>query len=154
MESKFSYNMDVKLVELWAFYDDVWDWHGEEHGCWIIDGLTRKMIRKATRIYINTEDMWDGGDTIDREKVFNIILRKYNLGFRKRDLDKPLIFRKVLLRETFVIDGDDWTIIVGDGDDPKVVAHEFSLDFKLCQDDEKWLLELLLEKLARIGTTS
>ena len=60
--------MDVKLVELSAFYDYVWDWYTEEQGGWVVDGLTRKMIRKATRIYINSEDMWDGGDTCN---IFN-----------------------------------------------------------------------------------
>lgn len=59
------------------FIDYVDSFYNEKSGLYPIKGLTKKMILDATQKYINSLNekyTWGGGDSIDRERVRDIIL--------------------------------------------------------------------------------
>tara|TARA_Y100001934_G_C12261511_1_gene730243 strand:- start:1082 stop:1333 length:252 start_codon:yes stop_codon:yes gene_type:complete len=65
------------------FVDYVWSFYGNEDPLYPITGLTRKITRKAILEYINRIEKgdleyvhysWGGGDSLDRERVRDIIL--------------------------------------------------------------------------------
>jgi len=65
------------------FVDYVWSFYGNEDPLYPIQGLTRKITRKAIHEYINRIEKgdleyvhysWGGGDSLDRERVRDIIL--------------------------------------------------------------------------------
>jgi len=59
------------------FIDYVDSFYNEKSGLYPIKGLTKKMIVDATQKYINSlneEYTWGDGDSIDRERVRDIIL--------------------------------------------------------------------------------
>ena len=69
------------LVDFLAYVDS---FYNEKNGIYPIKGLTNDMIFTATLKYISsqTEDYtWGGGDSLDRERVRDIILADNNLVF-------------------------------------------------------------------------
>ena len=67
------------------FIDYVWDFYNPEEGLYPIKGLTKEDIVDAFNIYIERIEKgdleyvhysWGGGDTLDRERVRDIILDK------------------------------------------------------------------------------
>lgn len=60
-----------------GFIDYVDSFYNEKSGLYPIKGLTKKMIIDATQKYINSLNekyTWGDGDSIDRERVRDIIL--------------------------------------------------------------------------------
>jgi hypothetical protein len=59
------------------FYNYVFSFYNEVDGIYPIVGLTRDTIVKATNKYIASQEenyTWGGGDSLDRERVRDIIL--------------------------------------------------------------------------------
>ena len=62
------------LVDFLAYVDS---FYNEKNGIYPIKGLTNSMIIKATQKYINSQSenyTWGDGDSLDRERVRDIIL--------------------------------------------------------------------------------
>ena len=69
------------LVDFIAYVDS---FYNEKNGIYPIKGLTNSMIIKATQKYISSQTenyTWGDGDSLDRERVFRIILADNNLVF-------------------------------------------------------------------------
>jgi len=67
------------LVDFLAYVDS---FYNEKNGIYPIKGLTNSMIIKATQKYINSQSenyTWGDGDSVDRERVRDIILADNNL---------------------------------------------------------------------------
>ncbi len=66
------------------FVSYVDDFYNEKSGIYPIKGLTNSMIINATQKYITSQTKdytWGGGDSVDRERVRDIILADNNLVF-------------------------------------------------------------------------
>ena len=66
------------------FVSYVDDFYNEKSGIYPIKGLTNSMIINATQKYITSQTKdytWGGGDSLDRERVRDIILADNNLVF-------------------------------------------------------------------------
>ena len=62
------------LCDFLAYVDS---FYNEKNGIYPIKGLTNSMIIKATQKYINSQSenyTWGDGDSLDRERVRDIIL--------------------------------------------------------------------------------
>ena len=62
------------LVDFLAYVDS---FYNEKNGIYPIKGLTNSMIINATQKYITSQTKdytWGDGDSVDRERVFRIIL--------------------------------------------------------------------------------
>ena len=62
------------LIDFIAYVDS---YYNEKNGIYPIKGLTNSMIINATRKYITSQTKdytWGGGDSLDRERVRDIIL--------------------------------------------------------------------------------
>ena len=62
------------LVDFLAYVDS---FYNEKNGIYPIKGLTNSMIIKATQKYMNSQSenyTWGDGDSLDRERVRDIIL--------------------------------------------------------------------------------
>ena len=62
------------LIDFIAYVDS---FYNEKNGIYPIKGLTNDMIINATQKYITSQTKdytWGGGDSVDRERVFRIIL--------------------------------------------------------------------------------
>ena len=69
------------LVEFITYVDD---FYNAKSGIYPIKGLTNDMIINATQKYITSQTKdytWGGGDSVDRERVRDIILADNNLVF-------------------------------------------------------------------------
>ena len=58
--------------------------YNEKSGIYPIKGMTDTMVLNAVQKYINSlndEVTWGGGDSLDRERVRDIILEDNNLGW-------------------------------------------------------------------------
>ena len=69
--------------ETQMFVSYVWSFYNHVDGVYPIDGLTKDMVVKATHKYIadlRDDITWGGGDSIDRERVRDIILVDNDLG--------------------------------------------------------------------------
>ena len=67
------------MCEFVAYVDD---FYNEKSGIYPIIGMTDKMILDATQKYIaslNDQVTWGGGDSLDRERVRDIILENNNV---------------------------------------------------------------------------
>ena len=59
--------------------------YNEKSGIYPIKGMTDTMVLNAVQKYINSlndEVTWGGGDSLDRERVRDIILEDNKLGWR------------------------------------------------------------------------
>ena len=72
------------------FIDYVWDFYNPDSDLYPIKGLTKQDIVNAFNIYIERIEKgdleyvhysWGGGDTLDRERVRDIILEKPQFTF-------------------------------------------------------------------------
>ena len=62
------------------FYNYVFSFYNDKDGIYPISGLTKDMIVSATDKYLTSEKCdWGDGDSVDREKVRDIILADNNL---------------------------------------------------------------------------
>ena len=69
------------------FIDYVWSFYGEhENTLYPMKGLTKKMIAEASWIHLQMccypsfpNITWGDGDSIDRERVRDILIDKFNL---------------------------------------------------------------------------
>ena len=62
------------LIDFIAYVDS---FYNEKNGIYPIKGLTNSMIINATKKYITSQTKdytWGDGDSLDRERVFRIIL--------------------------------------------------------------------------------
>ena len=69
------------LIDFIAYVDS---FYNEKNGIYPIKGLTNDMIINATQKYITSQTKdytWGGGDSLDRERVRDIILADNNLVF-------------------------------------------------------------------------
>ena len=69
------------LCDFLAYVDS---FYNEKNGIYPIKGLTNDMIINATQKYITSQTKdytWGGGDSLDRERVRDIILADNNLVF-------------------------------------------------------------------------
>ena len=69
------------LVDFLAYVDS---FYNEKNGIYPIKGLTNDMIFTATLKYVSSQTKdytWGGGDSLDRERVRDIILADNNLVF-------------------------------------------------------------------------
>ena len=69
-------------IEKSNFISYVDSFYNVNSGLWPIKGLTLKMIINAVNKYMNSCDeniTWGGGDSLDRERVRDIILEDNNL---------------------------------------------------------------------------
>ena len=66
-ESEEDLERETFIKYMFAFYDS-------ENGLYPIEGLTRERIIQATDKYKRNYDTWAGGDSVDRERVRDIIL--------------------------------------------------------------------------------
>ena len=67
------------MCEFVAYVDD---FYNEKSGIYPIKGLTNSMIINATQKYITSQTKdytWGGGDSVDRERVRDIILADNNI---------------------------------------------------------------------------
>ena len=73
------------MNSLTEFVDYVWSFYGSEDPLYPIEGLTKKDILNAFNVYtdrIEKGDLehvhysWGGGDSLDRERVRDIILEQ------------------------------------------------------------------------------
>jgi len=60
-------DLEVFIKYMFAFYDS-------QNGLYPIEGLTRERIIQATDEYKRNYDTWADGDSVDRERVRDIIL--------------------------------------------------------------------------------
>jgi len=72
-----------KIVsELCEFVEYVYSFYNEKDGVYPIKGLTDRMILTSTEKYfqsMNNQITWGGGDSLDRERVRDIILEEFQL---------------------------------------------------------------------------
>ena len=62
------------------FYNYVFSFYNDKDGIYPINGLTKDMIVSATDKYLTSKNCsWGDGDSVDRERVRDIILADYNL---------------------------------------------------------------------------
>ena len=62
------------------FYNYVFSFYNEIDGIYPIKGLTKKMIVSATDKYLTSKNCsWGDGDSVDRERVRDIILADNNI---------------------------------------------------------------------------
>lgn len=69
------------LCDFLAYVDS---FYNEKNGIYPIKGLTNDMIFTATLKYVSSQTKdytWGGGDSVDRERVRDIILADNNLVF-------------------------------------------------------------------------
>ena len=69
--------------ETQMFVSYVWSFYNHVDGVYPIEGLTKDMVVDATKKYIahlRDDITWGGGDSIDRERVRDIILEDNDLG--------------------------------------------------------------------------
>jgi|TARA_R100000353_G_C6426999_1_gene174836 hypothetical protein len=67
------------------FYNYVFSFYNEVDGIYPIDGLTKDMIVKATNKYLTSQKenyTWGDGDSLDRERVRDIIIEDNELVFQ------------------------------------------------------------------------
>ena len=78
------------MNSLTEFVDYVWSFYGSEDPLYPIVGLTKKDIVDAFNIYIERIEKgdleyvhysWGDGDSLDRERVRDILLEEYNYKF-------------------------------------------------------------------------
>ena len=70
------------MCEFVAYVDS---FYNAERGIYPIKGMTDTMVLNAVQKYINSlndEVTWGGGDSLDRERVRDIILEDNKLGWR------------------------------------------------------------------------
>jgi hypothetical protein len=75
-------NIEKIVSELVDFVAYVDSFYNENNGIYPIKGMTNTMILDATKKYIasQTETVtWGGGDSLDRERVRDMILEDNNL---------------------------------------------------------------------------
>jgi len=73
----------VSIMSEFIVYVD--SFYNAEKGIYPIKGMTDKMVLNAVQKYINSlndEVTWGGGDSLDRERVRDIILEDNKLGWR------------------------------------------------------------------------
>ena len=62
------------------FYNYVFSFYNDKDGIYPISGLTKDMIVSATDKYLTSKNCsWGDGDSVDREKVRDIILEDNRL---------------------------------------------------------------------------
>ena len=62
------------------FYNYVFSFYNDKDGIYPINGLTKNMIVEATDKYLTSKNCsWGDGDSVDREKVRDIILEDNKL---------------------------------------------------------------------------
>tara|TARA_X000001382_G_scaffold109434_1_gene85655 strand:+ start:277 stop:498 length:222 start_codon:yes stop_codon:yes gene_type:complete len=62
------------------FYNYVFSFYNDSDGIYPISGLTKDMIINATDKYLTSKNCsWGDGDSVDRERVRDIILADNNL---------------------------------------------------------------------------
>ena len=62
------------------FYNYVFSFYNDKDGIYPINGLTKDMIVSATDKYLTSKNCsWGDGDSVDREKVRDIILEDNKL---------------------------------------------------------------------------
>jgi len=67
------------------FYNYVFSFYNEIDGIYPTDGLTKGMIVKSTNKYLTSQKenyTWGDGDTLDRERVRDIIIEDNSLIFK------------------------------------------------------------------------
>ena len=72
-----------QLCEFIAYVDS---FYNEKNGIYPIKGLTNSMIIKATQKYISSQTenyTWGDGDSLDRERVRDILTQNYNFQWTK-----------------------------------------------------------------------
>tara|TARA_B100000427_G_scaffold160446_1_gene133430 strand:- start:370 stop:600 length:231 start_codon:yes stop_codon:yes gene_type:complete len=66
------------------FVDYVFDFYGSEDAIYPM-GATKRQITDATLDYLDqcrdNADLWGYGDSLDRERVRDILINKFNLAF-------------------------------------------------------------------------
>ena len=71
------------------FVDYVFDFYGAEDAIYPM-GATKRQITDATLDYLDqcrdNADLWGYGDSLDRERVRDILIGKFNLSFPKGGL--------------------------------------------------------------------
>ena len=75
-------NIEKIVNQLCDFVSYVDSFYNEKTGIYPIKGLTNKMILDATQKYIASQTetyTWGDGDSLDRERVRDIILEDNNL---------------------------------------------------------------------------
>ena len=78
-------NIEKIVNQLCDFVSYVDSFYNENTGIYPIKGLTNKMILDATQKYIASQTetyTWGDGDSLDRERVRDIILEDNKLGWR------------------------------------------------------------------------
>ena len=78
-------NIEKIVNQLCDFVSYVDSFYNEKTGIYPIKGLTNKMILDATQKYIASQTetyTWGDGDSLDRERVRDIILEDNKLGWR------------------------------------------------------------------------
>ena len=74
---------------LQEFVDYVFDFYGAEDAIYPM-GATKEQISVATLDYLDqcrdNADLWGYGDSLDRERVRDILISKFNLSFPKGGL--------------------------------------------------------------------
>ena len=74
--------VETIVNQLCDFIPYVDSFYNEKNGIYPIKGLTNSMIINATQKYITSQTKdytWGGGDSVDRERVRDIILADNNL---------------------------------------------------------------------------
>jgi hypothetical protein len=69
----------VREIEILSFVDYVYEFYNEDTGFYKIQGLTLLIVVEAIKAYLRSLDenvTWGGGDSIDRERVRDIILKE------------------------------------------------------------------------------
>jgi len=80
--TKIVSNVDEIVSEICDFVSYVDSFYNAKSGIYPIKGMTNRMVLNATKKYIaslNDEMTWGGGDSLDRERVRDIILEDNRL---------------------------------------------------------------------------
>ena len=80
--TKIGSNVDEIVSEICDFVSYVDSFYNAKSGIYPIKGMTNRMVLNATKKYIaslNDEMTWGGGDSLDRERVRDIILEDNRL---------------------------------------------------------------------------
>ena len=80
--TKIVSNVDEIVSEICDFVSYVDSFYNEKNGIYPIKGMTNEMVLDATKKYIASltdEVTWGGGDSLDRERVRDIILENNNV---------------------------------------------------------------------------
>jgi len=75
-------NINQIVSEVCDFVAYVDSFYNENNGIYPIKGMTNDMVLNGVKTYIariNDDTTWGGGDSIDRERVRDIILEDNNL---------------------------------------------------------------------------